>query len=350
MEKYSLKEQEYIATTLQIAQNGGWTADKDPLKFYIIIGEKLNEEEKEITELHNEIKNIECDLNQEKEINEDLEEEIKRKDDEISAKEYSIEDLENVVKEVVRELNIQRENNISLAQQVGEALKLEKKVEIQTKVIHELNEKIKEKKHEESHKEIEKLTDEIKVLQTDIEKKESFLSNLINENESIKRELKLLEEENQNTKITCNKCRKEYGCQKDLNSHMETDHIEAIQSLTMKLEELQKELSSQKLGLTMNLFNLKEKEEGEKQTCTCKGYCRIYHPKYNWKKSKSLEMFTRLESLNIQPVDQTICIDIGNDDNTGASKKSYSCEHCENSFVKVGDLSNHVKKNHKSPL
>ena len=59
----------------------------------------------------------------------------------------------------------------------------------------------------------------------------------------------------------------------------------------LKLVQLEKSISSEKLKITCDILNLKEKEYSETKMlgCKCKTYCRIMHNKHNWKKSISQE-------------------------------------------------------------
>ena len=53
-----------------------------------------------------------------------------------------------------------------------------------------------------------------------------------------------------------------------------------------RLKEMEVSLYAQKLQLSNKLFALKEMETSLYKTCKCKGYCRIYHVKHNFQKSK----------------------------------------------------------------
>ena len=131
--------------------------------------EKLNDDNDELKE---EIYHSRNKLKYEREINNDLEEDLKRKDSEIEDLKKCVENRDDTVKKLdiamkerEEEIDYLKVNCDSLANQVGKELVLEKKVEIQSKVIEELKDK-KSAEHNktEREKEINELALEIKQL------------------------------------------------------------------------------------------------------------------------------------------------------------------------------------------
>ena len=122
-----------------------------------------------------------------------------------------------------------------------------------------------------------------------------------------------------------------------MNQHEEFNEKNTLKA---KLKEIEILVYKQKLHLTAKLFNLKEKEVNESRFCRCRGFCRINHEKYSWKKSASAELFCALENLEMyENIKQK---------ETGTLKKIYTCELCEEAFVKIGDLKMHKKTIHKT--
>ena len=58
---------------------------------------------------------------------------------------------------------------------------------------------------------------------------------------------------------------------------------------------LLKQLSDQKLNLTLKICKLKENEFHENETCQCIGWCVISHRKHSWKKSICQELFYKFD-------------------------------------------------------
>ena len=91
----------------------------------------------------------------------------------------------------------------------------------------------------------------------------------------------------------------------------------------LKLTQLEKTISSQKLNLTSSLIQLKEKENADAKSlrCACKTFCRIIHQKHNWKRSPSQVIYSKF-------------------------KEAYSCEKCDETFQNVDCLQLHMKRIH----
>ena len=92
----------------------------------------------------------------------------------------------------------------------------------------------------------------------------------------------------------------------------------------LKLQQLEKTIECQKLELTSDLLQLKEKEVSRSLNCDCKTYCRITHKKHNWKKSMSQEIFLKYKLLD----------------------KAYCCQDCDKTFPNVDCLHMHERTAH----
>ena len=364
IQNYPQEEQVRILATLKVVQDRGWSQkNSDPFQFHIILGEKIIALEEKIQSLESVLENNEeqnlqkeknnkdltNDLKKEREINRDLEEEFNVKFDEIDhikkylhekeneieqmkkvlhAKENEFDDLEVFVKQRVEEIKYLRENNASMAQQVGEAIKTEKKVEIQSKVIQELQDNLKKKENVETAKEVQTLLRDIGQLQMDVEEKEKLLESVTTENNEIKEKLHILEEKNVDLKrsneitkvngpeiislqeelensslkvflkqFKCKTCADKFACFGDLKEHIRNKHEEVSKTkkiMGAKLKELEQKISEQQLDVTLKLFSLKEKEIKEQTTCRCRGFCNINHLKHNWQTSKSSQIISKL--------------------------------------------------------
>ena len=211
-----------------------------------------------------------------------------------------------------------------------------------------------------------KLKEQALFLETLTEENENLKQNnsdLIDELLVKKKEVQDLEEDNEKTKLKsssnslkeelqeiemykCEPCSLSFINPTKLREHMKTLHLEKLNRRLIAMTNLNKlevKLSEQRFSVTTSLFKLKNEEDYEKHNCRCKGYCRIYHQKHNFVKSKSDELFSRLESFS--EIDK-----IGKSSKTtflGALRKCYNCTLCERTFSKQGDLKRHKKHEHK---
>ena len=216
----------------------------------------------------------------------------------------TISNMEDKVKEQADVIDILNEENISLKQRHGD------------------------------------LTDELLSKNMEIEEIENE-----NKNKSFQNSASSLDEELQNVKITeCADCSLTFTDLEDLREHRRQVHEEKIRlklALLDKLSFLESKVSEQKTTFTSSLFHLKNKEVKESESCSgCKGFCRIYHTKHNFVKSRSeelfLEMFPRRQETAFLPERKAGCI-----------RKRYTCNQCDKEFSKQGDLKKHHKSEHK---
>ena len=239
------------------------------------------------------INDLKSELKKEREINADLEQQLNCKESEVEhlekcmkTKEVIINDLENIVKERVEEISVLRENNISLGTQIAEAINLEKKVTIQTNVIKELQDALKEKEkvlNVEMTDEIDKLVKEIEQLQRENEDKETILKSFNDEKDDLQNNVKTLEvkiielkkEKNENENVLsvseeleqlsnskflkpfkCNKCEQTFDSRSDLRGHIINKHEK--EEWRIRVQNIERKLSNQKLNIVSNLYKLKE--------------------------------------------------------------------------------------------
>ena len=119
--------------------------------------EKVQVQAKEIDELNNklednkeEIHYLKRKVDQKYDIIEDVENELDKMEQkyedakkQLELKEKDINALEMLISEQVEEINILRDNNQSMVSQIGENIRMEKKMKVQEAVIKELSEKVK---------------------------------------------------------------------------------------------------------------------------------------------------------------------------------------------------------------
>ena len=144
----------------------------------------------------------------------------------------------------------------------------------------------------------------------------------------------------------CNKCEKTFMNKANLQGHELSTHgkISKLKSdLKSRIDMLEKRVYEQKSNVASSLFKLKKKENEESQLCTCKTYCRIYHKKHNYVKSKSEDLFAKLGMTSENPHKSIINEVCG----IGARRKQYTCNQCDQIFHKQGHLKKHRKHEHK---
>jgi len=328
-------------------------------------GERLKVTEKELEEVKNEvedlkdenqqhqkeIRDLKDDLQYERNLNEDLEIDLKKAERQVDIfkhgignKDSIIDGLDKIIKEKGDEMNKLKE---------AKAIE-EKKCEIQNNVIKELKDKLKEKEEIINYgdkEELDNLEREIKQLEISNKAKEELVESFRIEKESLLDKLKAFEEktpllENETLELElqdlvtqpfkCHECSKTFNARSDLRCHIRNEHEKKI--LERKLVSFELLLCKQKLQLSDSFLNLKEREIKKANVCSCRGFCYIQHSKHNWKKPMSDYFQDKLE--NLQKANIGVC--------NGALKKKYSCQHCEATFVKQGDLKKHKKTNHKT--
>ena len=184
----------------------------------------------------------------------------------------------------------------------------------------------------------------------ELEMKNEEIKELENSSELKSSQKSLSDELFQLLVFKCEKCKESFANEAELKEHNFTQHCPSlINQRNYSLErigELEKNISEQKNDLTLSLFKLKNQEMKEHRSCKSfcnKRFCRINHQKYRYIKSKSDELFDKLDIPHENPDE------VSNENITefGAIRKLYSCNLCDNKFRKQGDLKKHKKCEHK---
>jgi hypothetical protein len=71
--------------------------------------------------------------------------------------------------------------------------------------------------------------------------------------------------------------------------------------MQLRLFQIGKQISDQKLDIAHKIYNLREKEFFKSQTCKCRGWCAINHTKHGWKvtRSESVLKMVKMMGLNL---------------------------------------------------
>ena len=322
---------------------------------------ELEEVKKEVEDLKDEnkqnqkkIKDLLDDLQYERNENEDLEIDLKKTEKQVDILKHGIRNKDSIIDGLDKILK-EKENEMN---KLGETKAIEeKKGTIQNNVIKELKDKLNEKEEiisdgEREKEELDNLLKEIKQLEGANKEKERMLDNIVIENEKLKVTLEKLESTKENLSLgdelnlhvsktfICEECGKSFDMRSEMNLHIENVHekVNDKKLWTAKLTEMEIKICGQKVEISSGIFRLKEKELNLNKICRCRGFCRINHQKHSWSKSRSTNLFGKMLNLNANQV--TKC--------QGAVQKSYTCDSCEENFVKMIELRKHKKTTHKS--
>ena len=146
----------------------------------------------------------------------------------------------------------------------------------------------------------------------------------------------------------CEHCAFNFVTSEELMEHMSMVKETKIKKkiiLLGKLDSLRKNVSEQKMKVSISIFDFKKIEGKASQSCRCKGFCRINHTKMNFIKSRSDELLFKLKDLygeefkteeNVKPAD------------SGCIRKRYPCKQCDKEFTKQGRLKKHLKTEHRA--
>jgi N-terminal acetyltransferase B complex non-catalytic subunit len=255
--------------------------------------------------------------------------------------------IENKNKEnVEREMIISKEKEIKAnivkeftdenAGILKDIAKLEKKKEQTEKEKEKM-----EKDCNEQKEEVFRLKGIIHKIQTNIEEKEATLVKVESEKEGLEMRLYVMKEENEelkeiiekNDNSKANSLSKELGYLWEHNDSLEFEENvveknvknDVLKDALIKEEnELKERICHQKIKLNEDLLKLNIKECEERSFCQCRGYCRVFHNKHNWYKSKSKELMEEMKSQRI-----------------------YQCDQCEIKFSRLKALSQHNKTEHR---
>ena len=154
--------------------------------------------------------------------------------------------------------------------------------------------------------------------------KKSRLS-LKSESLSLQQELHFADEMSLGEIIECNYCEKMFFSKREVKKHIQTVHMQTMKS---KLLELERNAAEQSKEIVQSLYELKQKELKEKvEPCKCKGFCRIYHGRFNWKKFKSDLIFEKFREVS-------------------ESLALHSCNNRSKSFEYKTNVDEHIGRNH----
>ena len=79
----------------------------------------------------------------------------------------------------------------------------------------------------------------------------------------------------------CKECDKEFVSQENLTKHKKAIHLNHHRlQLQLRLKDVARKISEQKLHLVNKISELRETEFSESQTCRCQGWCAINHTKH----------------------------------------------------------------------
>lgn len=149
----------------------------------------------------------------------------------------------------------------------------------------------------------------------------------------------------------CHKCDNSFVTHEDLKKHQKHVHDakqKRMAVLQTKMNNIAQHLSEQKMSISSSILQFQKKEISLRQSCTCKSYCRIFHTKHNFVKSKSNELFSKLKNISSSDAIYSVNQEESNNFGTGALRKSYPCNKCEKGFTKQGLLKKHMKMEHRA--
>ena len=290
--------------------------------------EKVKTLEKENSDMHSELKEandeihyLKNKLNQKYDMLDDLEHELDKSEEKLKdsnkqteSKEYEVKVLENLINEQVDEINVLRENNQSMVSQIAENIQMLKKLNIQKRIIEELQKKLDDDIIAEENKQViderDRLLKEIVDIEKENKEKMELLKNIEKEKATLEEKLEKVETENSELKdcatenqksiplseelslakefiikFECGTCEKRFETKSELKRNIRKIH--ELAECKLKLLHKDKEVIELKYGISSGLLKLKEKEAKAKFVCQCKGVCKIKHKIYNWIKPVS---------------------------------------------------------------
>ena len=240
-------------------------------------GQKVKFQEKEIDDLKNEVDEareqihyLNKKIDQKYDVIDDLEHDLDKVDEkfnitkkELESKENEYKELEKFASEKLEEIEILRDNNLSMVSQISENVRMEEKLKIQNKIINKLKDELREKSEFQYQQEdLQKLIDDIEHLKNINEEKEAQIADVAKENEQLKVKLVNIEIEEEGLslqheslmrKYMCGECDKDFENGLSLKFHMKSVHEDRdtkLMKLKMKLFEIGGKISEQKLELT----------------------------------------------------------------------------------------------------
>ena len=87
--------------------------------------------------------------------------------------------------------------------------------------------------------------------------------------------------------IKCKGSDRKLQLMSEMEKQKRKGHINSSREDILKKEnEILKKITTQKINIVNSIHKLKQKEEKQKENCSCRGFCRILHSRFRWKTSK----------------------------------------------------------------
>ena len=134
----------------------------------------------------------------------------------------------------------------------------------------------------------------------------------------------------------CFKCEEEFHAHDNLKTHISNKHqSKGLVEQTLKKENyLKEQILKQKINLYDSLYQLKQKEEQQRQKCFCKGpFCRIAHSRYRWTNPMSDMLLNKFKLMD-----------------SNESKSKLECEKCELEVRNEDMLKIHTELHHATTM
>ena len=96
-----------------------------------------------------------------------------------------------------------------------------------------------------------------------------------------------------------------------------------------KLNQMDIQINFQKLQMTEKILEINFRESYVKDTCKCKGNCKINHNKYTWWKRNGQELYSKLLNVDKPESNEKDAVEI---------LKSYSCNPWHLNFLNASHL------------
>ena len=262
-------------------------------------------------------------------------EELKRK----------VDKLETQLKEKGEEMESLRVTNFENAKfqmaTITENDKLTEKIESLIKENSDLKDKIRSKSLENDNK-----IEDLQIKNSDLEKE---IKNLLtceiccqtfNTKDSMIHHTVSNHQETSLKGMVCKSSDRTSQLRSDMEKHKIKEHTNSErEDILQRHAELLEKITLQKINIVKSLYKLRQIEEKQRETCSCKGFCRILHFRFRWKPSQSEYFYQKFEAIHESSsrVKCNICDFQFNDEVifkahekiTHPSSAKYECEKCD---------------------